>query len=304
MNIADLSLLPALDALLDEANVTRAAERLGISQPSLSAKLARLRVLTGDPLLVPSGSGRGMVLTPSATRLRIQAREALRQAEAALRAAPAFEPDTSHATLRIIANDNSAALMLPSMLAEIIAHGARRIRIALLRPNEKPLAERLEAGDADIAIALDRTLPGGERLHRRPILLDRFVTAQRKGHPRGSTPLNLDGFCAAIHLLVSGESGSFSGVVDEQLRALGRTRQVALSLHSYTLAPLVIARSDLLGTLPRRLLDQYAVDLDLFEPPLEIEPFTLVALWHDRVHDDGANRWLRERLFAVMGMTT
>ena len=293
---ADLALLPALDALLTEGNVTRAAERLGISQPAVSAKLARLRDLTGDPLLVPSGKGRGMVLTPRGMAMRTRIREALAAAEAALGEHAGFDPSTSRATLRIIANDNAASLTLTVLLAGIAGSRARGIRLALLRPDGRRLADRLEAGEADLAVSAEDTPPGGEALHRRIVVTDRYATGQRRGHPRGVAALDLDAFCAADHLIVS-DSATFDGMVDAALRAVGRERRVTLSLHGYLLAPMVVARSDLLVTLPRQLLNQHAGILDLFEPPLPLAEVTLKAFWHHRTHDDPVNLWLRRCLF-------
>ncbi len=295
---ADLSLLPALDALLTEGNVTRAAARLGISQPALSAKLGRLRDLTGDSLLVPSGKGRGMVPTPRAMALRARVREALALAEAALGDRTAFDPAKSRATLRIIANDNAASLTLAVLLAGVAASQARGVRLALLRPDGRRFADRLEAGEADLAVSAEDMLPGGESLHRRVILRDRYATAQRRGHPRGSAPLDLDTFCAADHLIVS-DSAAFEGMVDGALRAAGRERRVVLSVHGYLIAPMVAARSDLLVTLPRQLLSQHKDALELYEPPLSLAEVTLKAFWHVRTHDDPLNRWLRECLFGA-----
>lgn len=296
----DIALLPALDALLTEGNVTRAATRLGISQPALSAKLARLRDLMGDALLVPSGKGRGMVLTPRGTALRTRIREALAVAEAALGDQAGFDPSTSRATLRIIANDNAASLTLAVLLAGIAGSHARGIRVALLRPDGRRLADRLEEGEADLAVSAEDAPAGGDGLHRRVILADRYATAQRRHHPRGTGRLDLDEFCAADHLIVS-DSAAFDGMIDMALRATGRERRVALSVHSYLLAPMVAVRSDLLVTLPRQLLEQHAGMLDLFDPPLPLADVTLKAFWHERTHGDAVNQWLRECLFGANG---
>jgi DNA-binding transcriptional LysR family regulator len=180
---ADIALLPALDALLTEVNVTRAAARLGISQPVLSAKLARLRDLTGDALLVPSGKGRGMVLTPRGVTMRMQVREALAGAEAAFGVEAGFDPSTSRATVRIIANDNAAAMAMSVLLANIAGSEARGVRVALLRPDGRRLADRLEDGEADLAISAEAPAPSEVALHRRLLSIDRYATAQRHGHP-------------------------------------------------------------------------------------------------------------------------
>jgi DNA-binding transcriptional LysR family regulator len=293
----DMALLPALDALLTESNVTRAAARLGISQPALSAKLARLRDLTGDRLLVPSGKGRGMVLTPRAVALRTRIREALAVAEAALGDHAGFDPSTSRATVRIIANDNAASLTLAVLLAGIAGSKASGVRVALLRPDGRRLADRLEQGEADLAVSAEEAPAGSDALYRHVILTDRYATAQRRDHPRGAGALDLDAFCAADHLIVS-DGAAFDGMIDDALRALGRSRRVTLSVHSYLLAPMIAARSDLLVTLPRQLLEQNGDGLELFEPPLPLPAVVLSAFWHQRTDGDPVNRWLRECLFA------
>lgn len=286
-------------ALLEEANVTRAAARQGISQPSMTAKLARLRDLTGDALLVPSGNGRGMVLTPRAALMRTQVEEALATAAAALRGIAGFDPTTSQATLRIVASDNAATLVAATLLADLAATGARGLRVRLLGPRDHPIAQQLERGEADLAIAIATAVQGADRLHRHPVLTDALATAQRKRHPRGTGPLDLNAFCAADHLLVESGRGIFRGVVDDALTRLGRTRRVVLSSESYALAPLIAARSDLMVTLPRLLLAEHGDRLDLFDPPLPPERFTVVAMWHDRTDQDPLNRWVRDQLFAA-----
>lgn len=292
----DMALLPALDALLTEGNVTRAAIRLGISQPALSAKLARLRDLTGDALLVPSGRGRGMVLTPRGVALRTRIREALAVAEAALGDHAGFDPSTSRATVRIIANDNAASVTLAVLLAGIASSKARGVRVALLRPDGRRLADRLEQGEADLAVSAEDAPAGGDALYRHVILTDRYATAQRRDHSRGPGALDLDAFCAADHLIVS-DGAAFDGMIDDALRALDRSRRVTLSVHSYLLAPMIAARSDLLVTLPRQLLEQNGDGVELFEPPLSLPAVALSAFWHQRTDGDPVNRWLRECLF-------
>jgi DNA-binding transcriptional LysR family regulator len=294
----DIALLPALDALLTEVNVTRAAARLGISQPAVSAKLARLRDLTGDALLVPSGKGRGMVLTPRGLTMRMQVREALAGAEAAFGVQGPFDPSTSQATVRVIANDNAAAITLTVVLAKMAGSEARGIRIALLRPDGRRLADRLEDGEADLAISAEASPVGGGGLYRHALSTDRYATAQRSGHPRGNGTLTLDEFCSADHLIVS-DNATFDGMIDDALVASNRQRRVTLSVHSYLLAPTIVSRSELLVTLPRQFLEQSADHLDLFEPPLALQEVTLSAFWHSRTHGDPVSRWLRECLFSA-----
>jgi DNA-binding transcriptional LysR family regulator len=186
----DMALLPALDALLTEGNVTRAAIRLGISQPALSAKLARLRDLTGDMLLVPSGKGRGMVLTPRGVALRTRIREALAVAEAALGDHAGFDPSTSRATVRIIANDNAASVTLAVLLARLAGSRAaprssawcrtaqpqrllrnrpsHRVRQRGVRRYDRRRVARAEAQAASNAVGAQLTARPDDRCTQRP----------------------------------------------------------------------------------------------------------------------------------------
>jgi DNA-binding transcriptional LysR family regulator len=134
----------------------------------------------------------------------------------------------------------------------------------------------------------------------RTLFDEEWMTAQRRGHPRGTGPLTMDEFCAADHLLISAEGAEFKGMVDDALGRLGRQRRVSVSIQSYALAPLILANSDCLCTLPRRFLRRFEGALDLFTPPLDLGKFHLQALWHPRMQDDAPHRWLREQVFAAV----
>ena len=137
---------------------------------------------------------------------------------------------------------------------------------------------------------------GGRDLVARPLYEEKFVTAQRKGHPRGTEPLTLDAFCALDHLLISTSGGRFDGMIDEALAEVGRERAVSVSIQSYALTPLVLANSDLICTLPRRFLARFSAELDLFPPPLELAPFQIFVFWHPRMRRDPAHTWLRRQV--------
>ena len=157
------------------------------------------------------------------------------------------------------------------------------------------VAERLEDGTVDILVAPAST--GTGFLMSRALMEDGLLTAQRKDHPPGQATLDLDAFCALDHLIVSTDDGGFSSFVDQALTALGRKRQIALSIQSYGLAPLVVAGSDCVCTLPSRLLRRYAGQLDLFEPPLDLPRPRLAAMWHARNQNDQGHSWLRGLLY-------
>jgi DNA-binding transcriptional LysR family regulator len=297
MKASDLSLMRALDVLLDEMNVTKAASRLAISQPALSAQLTKLRTLFGDPLLVPASTGRGMVATPRALAVKGALRAALQQLDEIVEKTSAFDPAQSRRVFRIVANDNAAMMIGAALVARIQAMGVANIRIAFLHPTSAPFRERLEQGEADVALGGDSS--ASEGLIRRPLLSDRFKVAQRLEHPRGREPFDLDDYCRFDHVLVSSEGGGFASTIDRLLETFGRRRNVAVSVQTYTLAPSMLVGSDLLCTLPSRFLSLYADRLDIFELPLEMPRFALSAFWHPRMQEDPPHAWLREQLVAV-----
>lgn len=290
----ETALLLTLDALLKDRNVTHAATRLGITQPTLSGRLTRLRQLLGDPLLIPAASGRGMVATPHAESLKPELTRLIDRLRAFSSVAQVFDPAISERTFRIAATDNPAAILAPDLIPAIKA-AAPSVRLAFVLPDKARIAADLEAGNADLFIGAAEDVAGG--LIGRTLFDEAFVTAQRKGHPRGQGPIGLDEFCALDHLLISTSGGSFSGMIDDALGRLGRARKVSVSIQSYALAPLVLQASDCVCTLPRRFLARFTTSLDLFEPPLPLARFQINAFWHSCMGSDPAHAWLREQVF-------
>ena len=221
----DGGLLLTLDALLKELNVTHAAARLGITQPALSARLLRLRQLFGDPLLIPASSGRGMVPTPHAAALQPELAKLIERLREFANVAQVFDHATSRRIFRIAATDNPAAILAPELIPFLKAK-APHIRLAFVLPDKARIAAHLEQGDVDLFIGAAEDAAAG--LIGRTLFDEEFVTAQRKDHPRGNRPLDLDEFCSLDHLLISTSGGSFSGMVDDALAALGRERRVGL----------------------------------------------------------------------------
>ena len=290
-----LPLLPALSALLDTANVTRAAARLGISQPRMSARLATLRELLDDPVLVPAGRGRGMVPTPRGLVLRESLAGIVQDLERAVASPGPFDPAGTPHTFRILANDNAASLVSPAVVDLARSAGASAVRFAFLQMQAGSFADRLEAAEADLVIASTALLGTAPTLKRRPLFAAAMLTAQARNHPRGTAPLDLDGFCALDHVVISAEGG-FTGSVDGRLAELGRTRRVAASVQGYLLALSLVERTDLVVTLPDRLVRSWGERLDVFATPLDLPSLVLEMAWHPRVQGDPAHAWLRNCL--------
>lgn len=286
----DLNLLVTLDALLAEHNVTRAAARLHLSQPSVSVQLARLRDLLGDPLLLPGP--RGMRPTARADALREPLRQALASLERAVSPPAPFDPAQADRTWRIAASDyGETTLVLPALAG--LRSAAPGTRLAVLEVPPPRIARQLEQGGIDLAFHIRGEAPAG--LRHRALFAERYVLAGRAGHPRLKRRPTLRQFCALDHAIVSPDGGGFHGVADTALAAAGLSRRVVLSVPHFLFLKQALARTDLVALLPSRLVrDEPA--LRAVEPPLEVPGFEMLMLWHERVHRDPAHRWLRERI--------
>lgn len=295
LRAVDLNLLVSLDALLEERNVTRAAARLHLSQPALSAQLARLRTLFEDPLLLPATKGRGMVATAHALSLQRSLRALLTEAAALVSAKQHFDPATADRRFIIASNDNATLLAGLPLMAALRREAGPGVRVAFRYADAARIAQQMEEGQVDFLIGSERMVPPAMKAVR--LFTERFVMAQRKRHPRGTAPLDLDTYCNALqHVLVSTSGGAFTGFMDEHLERLGRERQVVLSIQQFILAPAILEESDYVCTLPSRLVARYARTLDAFELPFKAEGFSLFLAWHPRNQADAGHAWMRERI--------
>jgi DNA-binding transcriptional LysR family regulator len=290
----DLNLLVACDALLAERSVTRAAKRLGVTQSSASHALARLRDLFGDPLLVRSGHA--MVLTPRAEGLARPVHEALGRLAELLAERPAFEPKTARLTFTISTSDYGALVVVPR-LVERLAARAPGVDL-VVRPPSNDVARHLEAGAFDVALGPITDAPPALVVVR--AFDDAFVCVVRAGHPSAKEGLALADFLALPHVVVA-PRGLRPSHVDVALSRIGERRRVAVLVPHFLMAPHVVARSDLVLTLPRRLADLACASLPLarHEPPIDVDGFTFQLAWHERRQRDAAHAWLRAELLAV-----
>jgi len=287
----DLSLLVVLHVLLEERSVTRAARRLGRSQPATSRALQRLRELLDDPLFVRQGGT--LQPTPRAQEVAAPLADALAMVDTAVLAPPSFDPATDHRELRILSADFAEGMWLPRPLAAL-ARAAPRIDVVILANKrgwsvadalrtEAHLAVGPVAGDA----ASIRAVHVGE---------ETFAVLLRADHPAAGA-LDLDRYTALPHLLVA-PGGTPGGVVDTALASLGRARRVAVRTRHFQTAPELLAHSDLIATLPRRFAEIAAArhGLRLLPPPLALPSFPIHIAWHERWQRDPGHRWIRERL--------
>ena len=295
----DLNLLRVFDVVMAEGSITRAAQRLAMTQPAVSNALKRLRDSLGEDLL--TRAPRGVQPTAFGEALWPQVRSSLGQLREALEPGE-FDPTVDTRVFRLTMADAAAGLMLPALMARFEALGAHsHVEVRpLLDRDPRPM---LGQGDIDFAIghfpeavaalvAQGRAVP----LRHRRLAEGRYVCAMRRDPPLASEPLTLDAFCAASHVLVS-FSGRPHGFVDHALASLKRTRHIALTVNQFFTAAHVVAACNHLTVLPARFLPLTGLQDRLVERELPVAPGTvyLDALWHVRHDRSAAHQWLLAR---------
>ncbi|MGY4664557.1 DNA-binding transcriptional LysR family regulator [Pseudomonas chlororaphis] len=284
----DINLLLTLDVLLAEHNVTRAAHRLNLSQPSVSVHLAKLREIFGDPLLLPGP--RGMRPTARADALREPLRRALEALELAVSPASPFDPGAAANTWSVSASDyGESTVILPALAGLRAAAPGTRLAVLELEPGR--LVQQAEQGIIDLALHTSEDSPPG--LRRRVLFSERYVLVGRAGHPRLQRRPSLAQFAKLEHVVVSPDGGGFHGVTDSALGEVGLTRRVVLSVPHFLFVLSALASTDLVAMLPARLVRDNPA-LKVVEPPLEVPGYEMAMLWHERCHRDPAHQWLRE----------
>ena len=284
----DLNLLLTLDALLTEQNVTRAAARLHLSQPSVSVQLAKLRESLGDPLLLPGP--RGMRPTARADALREPLRQALRALDHAIASPQPFDPALASLTWRIAASDYSEySVLLPAL--DGLRQAAPHCRLALLEIPSTRLSAAMEHDKLDLAIFTRTGAP--PELRSRFLFDENYRLVCRHDHPELQRAPDLAQFCQLEHVIVSPDGGGFAGSTDEALAKMGLSRNVVLSVPHFSFVSAVLSRTNLVAMLPERLVRDDPA-LRVLDAPIEIAGFEKMMLWPERMHRDPAHQWLRE----------
>lgn len=290
----DANLLVALDALLQEVSVTRAARRMGVTQSAMSQTLSRLRSQLDDPLLVRAG--RGMEPTPFARRIAGRLRAAIAELEAVVHDRPAFDPATTPRRFVVAMVDYLASVLLPP-LHERVSSAAPGVDLAVHSLDGDTVSAKLEAGAVDLYVGV---LGEAERglesalLHRDP-----FRVVVRAGHPLLADP-SAERYVAFGHVHVSPRRDSGS-IVERALAEAGLERRIAAELPYFGLLPALLERSDLVATVPERLArlfrDQHG--LALLHAPIPLPPIDVHLAWHPRFDGEPGSAWLRSQLEAV-----
>lgn len=282
----DLNLLVILDALLSEQHVTRAAERLHLSQPAVSHALARLRDLLGDPLLVRQGGG--LVATARALELATPLADALAQVQSLL-APNRFDPASARRTFRLAMSDYGAALLLPG-LARALREQAPGIDLVISHASREGMQEGVLSGEIDLAAGVFPDLPA--ELRSTPLFEEHYAClVDRDSLPPGGV-LDLPTYLARPHVLLE-MRGSGTPEIERALTAIRERRHVAISLPHWGIAPQLIQGTDLILTVSSQgLLNIDPRHLLVVPPPFYIPSFGFVLAWHKRRGGDGALQWL------------
>lgn len=292
LSSVDLNLLLALEALLHAGNVTAAGRRIGLSQPAMSHALARLRDLLGDPLLVREG--RSMRRTALGERLLPRLRELLAEIEAILLGHRRFVPSESARSFRIATNDYCGALLVPPVLADV-RRTAPGIKLEFFAYRGYAPVHELVLGELDLAIGVFLHVDG--RLAAAELFRDGFACVVRRGNPRVGKQLTLERYIELDHALITSPDYG-PGVVDVALSARGLRRNVVARVPHFLVAPALIAKSDLILTLPKRVarIAARTHGLRVLAPPLELASFAVQMVWPAGSESDAGSLWLRGRM--------
>lgn len=286
----DLRSLAALDALVKHESVSKAATSLGVSQPTMSRTLARLRTVLADEVLVRTGAR--MVPTPRALEVARAARRALEQLEEAVRG-EAFDPATAQRRFRIAAWDYTQRLVLGPLIRRL-REMAPGVSLEVVPMLDRSPADALDAGDIDVSVGLHRGLREG--YYRQRLFGDAFIFCARPDHPIWEDALTPERFAAAHHLLVAPFGAVRRGAVDLALEALGLSRKVVAFVPSFASAPGLLCETDLVATLPHRLVAGEGSRLRMEQAPVPLPEFAVEAVWHGTAHADPGHQWFRQLL--------
>jgi LysR family nod box-dependent transcriptional activator len=292
----DLNLLVALDALLSEQQVTRAGERLQLSQPAMSGALGRLRAHFGDDIIMKLG--RKMVLTPLAESIRKPVRDTLLLAQAVMDMRPAFEPDTSQRHFSIVASDFVDSILLGDML-RTLSITAQRIVVELLDPVGGKMVEDLDRGDVDLLI-----VPAHYASNEHPkevLFRDRLTCVIWSEHPTVRDELTLEQYLSLQHVAMNFGRARCEGLEGDFLHGLGYKREVAIWSSSFVALPHLVVGTERIATVPRLLAERVTktLPLKMLDPPIDFPEIAEVVQWHQYRNSDPGVAWFRATLQAA-----
>lgn len=290
----DLGLLATLQALIEERNISRAAERMFLSQPAMSRAFDRLQEMFGDELLVRTKQG--YEPTHRALHLYAELEHLLPRLNGLLRS-DQFAPSTATDTFRIAATDFAVGELFPAFVAKL-AKMAPHVSLDIV-PWDDSVFRRLETNSLDLALWVNAA---PAEFRTQVLFNDRFMCLVRENHPAGKKPFTLDRYLSYPHALIT-LAKQRQGVIDRQLEDKGIHRRVQLKIPYFASAAWIIEQSDMILTVPKRLAIRLAKisRTRMIKPPIELEGFRYIQVWHPRLDSDPAHQWLRKTMASVAG---
>ncbi|UVE19631.1 LysR family transcriptional regulator [Pseudomonas sp. LS44] len=293
MNLSkvDLNLFIVFDAIYTEANLTRAGQIVGITQPAVSNALARLRETFNDPLFVRTAQG--MVPTPMAQNIIGSVRNALQLLRVSVQESRIFNPAQANKTFRISMTDLTEAVVLP-LLFQRLRRLAPQVQIESFLSKRRETTKELAAGRLDFAV--DLPLNTDAQVRHVKLMDDRYVCAMRQGHPLGKEKISIEKYLSQSHVQISSRRSGL-GYVDLALGKMGLQRKIALRSQHYLMASTVIESTDMLMTAPERFARRHG--LHYADLPVEVPAVETHLYWHESTDQDPANRWMREQIIEI-----
>lgn len=290
----DLAMLRTFDALLRERSVSRAASRLFLSQPAVSASLKRLRETFDDPLF--TRTAHGVVPTPRALALAPRVAAVLDELQGLLNMDRAFDPAKSDRILRIAGSDHSSRSLLPLLCVELTACGSR-IRLGWELADYSQLPERLRKGDIDLGL-LPRMAPAAG-VESELLYEDAYMAVARRGHPRYANGMDIEAFCAMPHVVLGQSRSMLDDTIDQILARQGMSRHLQTAVTTFSQMTDLVASTDAIAVFPQRVAARYAEQLEAMPLPFALPSYRLYVCWDARSNTDEAVRWLRDALIRL-----
>jgi DNA-binding transcriptional LysR family regulator len=292
----DLNLFTIFDAIYRDGGITPASKRLHLSQPAVSHALARLRELLDDPLF--ERRGHDMVPTPLARSIAAGIASSLGGLEQLLKRSGRFDPATSNRSFTVAMREVNELPFLPALI-ERLGREAPHVDVAVVRIDRRDLEEDLQSGEIDVA--LDVGLPLSHDVRRELVTSEALAVLARKDHPSVRNELAADVYLAMEHVLVTGRRRG-GGYEDIALGRLGMSRRIRVRCQHYAAACEIVARSDLLATMPRGQAEIGSRESgnQLLPFPVSIPPLEMFLYWHANVDEDPGSQWLRRIVLELL----
>lgn len=292
----EIGMLRTFDALMRERSVSRAAARLFLSQPAVSASLNRLRRTFSDPLF--TRTAHGVLPTGKALALAVQIEKVLTDVAALLEADQAFDPGASSRIFRIAGSDHASHLILPALGRSLAACGST-VRLVWEPPGTWPLADRLRKGELDLAVVARIYPPRDVALVT--LYEDHYVYVTRHGHPSAGQPVTLDSFCETPQVFLGYGTSALEDVIDETLAKSGRQRLTQIAVSSFGQIVHLLQHSDHAAVIASRVAQTHADKLYAQPLPFELPSYRLLVCMDARASADAGIQWLKSRIFEIVG---